>query len=90
MFETVYETIISDELESSGHKVQRQVSVPLIWKDCKLNHGFRTDLIIDNLLLIEVKSVESIDIVHKKQVLTYLKLTGLRLGLLINFIEAFM
>ena len=60
--------------------------IPVIWKDIKLDHGFRADLIVEEKMIVEIKSVKSIEPVHQKQLLTYLRLTNLKLGLLINFI----
>ena len=88
LFESVYEGILFHELTQQGLNVSKQKAIPVIWKDIKMEQGFRADLIIENKVLIEIKSVESIAPVHQKQVLTYLKLTGLKLGLLINFNEA--
>ena len=88
LFESVYEEILFHELTQQGLKVSKQQAIPVIWKDIKMEQGFRADLIVENKVLIEIKSVESISPVHQKQVLTYLKLTGLKLGLLINFNEA--
>jgi len=88
LFESVYEEILFHELTQQGLKVSKQQAIPVIWKDIKMEQGFRADLIVENKVLIEIKSVESIAPVHQKQVLTYLKLTGLKLGLLINFNEA--
>jgi GxxExxY protein len=68
--------------------MQRQKAIPVIWKTVKLELGFRSDLIVENKLLVELKSVEALADVHPKQVLTYLKLSGLKLGLLLNFNEA--
>ena len=87
LFESVYEKILQFELKQKGLTVSQQQAIPVIWKEKKLNHGFRADLIVQNKVLIEVKSVEAIAPVHKKQVLTYLKLTNIKLGLLINFNE---
>lgn len=88
LFESVYETIMEHELINKYHlSVQRQTPLPVIWKDQKLDMGFRTDLIVENKCIIEIKSVEAIASVHHKQVLTYLRLTGIKLGLLINFNE---
>lgn len=88
LFESVYEEILTYELRLKGLLVSRQQSIPVIWQNITMDHGFRADLIVENKLLIEVKSVESIAPVHQKQVLTYLKLSGLKLGLLINFNES--
>ena len=76
------------ELLDRGFKVARQKAIPVIWKELKMEIGFRADLIINNKVIIEIKSVEHILPVHKKQLLTYLKLTNLKLGLLVNFNEA--
>ena len=68
-----------------GLAVERQKQLPVVWKGKKMELGFRTDLIVENKVIIEIKSVQDIHPVHPKQLLTYLKLTGLKLGLLINF-----
>lgn len=85
LLESVYEEILYSELIEIGLKVERQKELPVIWKDKKLDLGFRTDLIVENKVIVEIKSVIEIHPVHPKQLLTYLKLTGLKLGLLINF-----
>lgn len=87
LLESVYETILNYELTSRGLKVERQKPLPVIWNETKMDIGFRADLIVENKVIIEVKSVEQIALVHPKQVLTYLKITRLKLGLLINFNE---
>ncbi len=89
LFESVYEEILNFELLSLGLIVDRQKGIPVYWKNIKMDLGFRADLIVENKLIIELKSVESIAPVHPKQLLTYLKLTGLKLGLLINFNEKY-
>lgn len=88
LFESVYEEVLSYELMQQGLYVSRQQPIPLKWKEVVLDQSFRADLIVENKVIIEIKSVESIAPVHSKQVLTYLKLTGLKLGLLVNFNEA--
>jgi len=88
LFESVYEEILYYELIQKGLNVARQKPIPVIWKEIKMDQGFRADLIVENKVLIEIKSVESIAKVHQKQVMTYLKLTGLKLGLLVNFNES--
>jgi len=88
LFESVYEEILFYELQQRGFKVARQKAIPVMWKELKMEIGFRADLIINNKVIIEIKSVEHILPVHKKQLLTYLKLTDLKLGLLVNFNEA--
>ena len=85
VFETVYEVCLAHELRQRGYRVERQVPVPIVWDGIKFDEGFRADLIIDECVLIELKSIQALDSVHSKQVLTYLRLTEKRLGLLINF-----
>jgi GxxExxY protein len=85
LLESVYEAALDFELQRRGLQVARQIGLPVNYEGVKLELGFRIDLIINNKLIIEVKSVESLAPVHKKQLLTYLRLTDLRLGLLINF-----
>jgi len=87
LLESVYEEIMFYELKSKKLFVERQKPIPLIWKNNKMPIGFRADLIVNEKVLIELKSVEIVAPVHKKQVLTYLKLTDIKLGLLINFNE---
>jgi GxxExxY protein len=85
LFESVYETILEYELQKRGLRVAQQIPLPVQYEEVRLALGFRVDLIIDGKVIIEVKSVEALAPVHKKQLLTYLRLTDLRLGLLINF-----
>ncbi len=87
LLESVYEEILYYELLEQGLKVERQKAIPVIWKDRKMEIGFRADLVVENKVIIELKSVEIIAPVHPKQLLTYLRITGLKLGLLINFNE---
>jgi GxxExxY protein len=87
IFETVYEVSLAHEMRKHGYLVERQVTVPITWDGIKFDEGFRADLIIDNCVLVEVKSIAALDPVHSKQVLTYLRLMDIRLGLLINFGE---
>ncbi|MGD9928696.1 MAG: GxxExxY protein [Mangrovibacterium sp.] len=87
LFESVYEEILVYELIEQGLLVERQKAVPVIWKERKLDHGFRADLVVNNKVIIEIKSVEALAQVHYKQLLTYLRLTSIKLGLLINFNE---
>lgn len=87
LLESVYEEILFHELINQGLKVERQKAIPVIWKDIKMEIGFRADLIVENKVIIELKSVETIAPVHPKQLLTYLRITGIKLGLLINFNE---
>ena len=85
VFETVYEVCLAHELREHGYRVERQVPVPIVWDGIKFDEGFRADLIVDDCVLIELKSIQALEPVHSKQVLTYLRLTKKRLGLLINF-----
>jgi GxxExxY protein len=87
LLESVYEEIMYLELKSFGLNVELQKAIAVIWNDQKLEIGFRADLIVDNKVIIELKSVEELVPVHYKQLLTYLKLTNIKLGLLINFNE---
>lgn len=85
LLESVYEEILYYELTSIGLKVERQKQLPVVWKGKKMELGFRTDLIVEDKVILEIKSVQEIHPVHPKQLLTYLRLTDLKLGLLINF-----
>ena len=85
LLENVYEAAMAYELDKLGHQVQTQVTLPVIYKDVKLELGYRLDLLVDQKVIIEIKSVEELAKVHYKQLLTYLKLTDCKLGLLINF-----
>jgi GxxExxY protein len=87
LFESVYEEIFCYEWDKTGIPYTRQESIPVIHENIKMEIGFRADVIIDDKVLLELKSVEELMDVHCKQVLTYLKLTGIKLGLLINFNE---
>tara|TARA_R110002072_G_scaffold269817_1_gene429213 strand:+ start:587 stop:964 length:378 start_codon:yes stop_codon:yes gene_type:complete len=85
LLESVYEEVLYYELTQEGLNVKRQQNLPVFYKDIIMNVGFRADLIVENKVIVELKSVESIVPVHPKQLLTYLKLSGLKLGLLVNF-----
>ena len=85
LLESVYETIMAYELQKRGLRILRQQAIPVIYEEVRMDLGFRADLIVENKLVVEIKSVEAIAPVHKKQLLTYLRLTDKRLGLLINF-----
>ena len=85
LLESVYEALLADSLRRRGLRVERQKAIPLRWNGVELDEGFRADLLVEDLLLIELKSVESVARVHGKQVLTYLRLMKLPLGLLMNF-----
>ena len=85
LLEAVYEAALTMELESRGLWVQRQVPIVVVYKNTELEMGFRLDLLVENRVIIELKSVEKIERVHFKQLQSYLKLADKRLGLLINF-----
>ena len=85
LLESVYETALAFELQEMGRNVKRQVGIPMKYKDITFDVGFRLDILVDKLVIIEVKSVEMLMDVHHKQLLTYLRLTNKKLGLLINF-----
>lgn len=90
LLEIVYEVLLKHELESKGLTVDRQVPIPIEYKGIKFQQGFKADLIVGSRVIIELKSVETISKAHKKQVLTYLKLSGKKLGFLLNFGESLM
>ncbi len=85
LFESVYETVMAQELVNRGLKVVRQQPIPVVWEDVHMEAGFRADLIVEGKVIIEIKSVEKLAPVHRKQLLTYLRLSGIHLGILINF-----
>lgn len=85
LLESVYERVLAYELDKRGLVVERQVPVPVVYEEVTFEEGFRADLIVDGQIIVELKSVETLAPVHSKQLLTYLKLRDLRLGLLINF-----
>ena len=85
LLEIVYEVTLANRLEKNGLKVARQVRVPIAFEGEEFDEGFRADLIVEGKVILELKSVEKISPVHKKQLLTYLKLTGTKLGFLLNF-----
>jgi GxxExxY protein len=89
LLETVYEVVLARELQDRGLKVERQVCVPIQYKGIRFDEGFRADIIVDGIVILELKSVERVT-AHKKQVQTYLRLTGCKLGYLLNFGEALM
>jgi len=90
LFESVYEVILAHELVQLGLRVERQVPVAIEFHGMTFNEGFRADLIVEGKVIVELKSVEAVSKAHKKQVLTYLKLTGMKLGYLLNFGDALM
>ena len=88
LLESVYQSCILIELESMGIKIQSQVALPIVYRGQKLDgQGFRLDLLVEDTVVVELKSVKNVEAVHKKQLLTYLRLADKPLGLLINFNE---
>ena len=85
LLESAYEACLYYELKSRGLMVQKQKAMPLVYNDIKLDAGYRIDLMVENKIIIEIKSVEALNDVHLAQILTYLKLSDCKLGLLINF-----
>ena len=85
LLESAYENALAYDLKEIGLNIKQQVSMPFIYKEIKLDIGYRLDLLIEDKVIIEIKSVESLAPVHYAQLLTYLKLSKLKLGLLINF-----
>jgi GxxExxY protein len=85
LLESAYEECLFYELKKSGLNIEKQKGLPLIYEDVKLDIGYRLDIIIENKLILEIKSVEALTDVHFAQLLTYLKLTNCKLGMLINF-----
>ncbi|WP_404310781.1 GxxExxY protein [Neorhodopirellula lusitana] len=90
LLESVYQKVMAHELRKRGLIVEEEVPVPVIWDDTKMEVGFRIDLYVNRLLVIELKSVERVAPVHKKMLLTYLRLSDRKLGLLMNFGEELM
>ena len=85
VFESVYETVLATLLERRGLRVERQRLVSFTFDDMRFDQGFRIDLLVERSVIVEVKSLDRLAAVHRKQVLTYLRLTNLRVGLLLNF-----
>jgi GxxExxY protein len=85
LLESVYETVMAYELSERGLQFVRQQPIPIIYKNITIENAFRADLIVEKKVIVELKSVENISPVHKKQLLTYLRLSNKKLGLLINF-----
>lgn len=90
LLETVYEVVLARELRDRGLSVERQRAIPIEYRGLRFDEGFRADLIVDERVIVELKSVERVTAAHAKQVQTYLRLTGCRLGYLLNFGEALM
>lgn len=85
LFESVYEELLSYRLIKRGLRIERQKAVPVIFEEVKMDIGFRADLIVENKVLVEIKSVEALVNIASMQTLTYLRVTGISIGLLINF-----
>src|SRR5262245_36652049 len=90
LLESVYERCLSHELEMRGVENQRQVPLPVVYKGIHLEEGYRIDILVARRVIIEIKAVDSLAPVHEAQLLTYLRLSGLHVGLLLNFHVAFM
>ena len=90
LLETVYEISLAHELHQRGFEVERQVAIPIEYRGLRFDEGFRADLIVERKVIIELKCVERLNNAHRKQLLTYLRLTGLYLGYLLNFSESLM
>lgn len=90
LLESVYEAVMAYELHQAGLHVDCQVSVPINYHGIHFDQGFRADIVVENQVILELKSVEMVNNAHKKQLLTYLRLTGLKLGYLLNFGQALM
>ncbi|MGE9296903.1 MAG: GxxExxY protein, partial [Puniceicoccales bacterium] len=87
LLESVYEAVLAKQLAKRGFNVLRQVAIEVVYDGDRFEEGFRADMIIEGLVIVELKSIECVNNVHRKQLLTYLKLTGLKLGYLLNFGE---
>jgi GxxExxY protein len=85
LLESSYEACLAYELESKGHRVARQVVLPIVYKEVRIDAGYRIDLLVEDRVIIELKHVERTLPIHEAQLITYLKLSGCRIGLLINF-----
>ena len=85
LLESAYEECLSYELQRAGLRVERQKALPIVYKDIKLDCGYRIDILVEDLVVVELKSVDELNPVHEAQILTYLKFSEKKLGLLINF-----
>ncbi|MGD9055800.1 MAG: GxxExxY protein [Desulfobacterales bacterium] len=85
LLESVYEVVLAYEIENRGLSIDRQVAIPIQYDGLAFDEGFRADMVVEDSVILELKSVELVAPVHKKQLLTYLRLTGKKLGLLLNF-----
>jgi len=85
LLESVYEHCLAEELNQNGLNVERQVPIPVCYREAKLDVGFRLDLLVEKKVIVEVKAIDALASIHTAQVLTYLRFTQVRLGYLINF-----
>ena len=85
LLESVYEVVLAYEIEKRGLKIEKQVSIPIQYDELVFDEGFRADMVVEDSVVLELKSVESVAPIHKKQLLTYLRLADKKLGLLLNF-----
>ncbi len=85
LLESAYEECLVYELQQKGYKIERQKPIPIIYKEIKLDYGYRIDILVENKVLLELKSIEAIAPVHEAQILTYMKFSDTKIGLLINF-----
>ena len=85
LLESIYESALAIELRSKDINVEQQIQIPVVYKGKAIGLGFRADIIVENKLIVEIKSVKKLVDIHHKQLLTYLKLTDIKLGLLVNF-----
>ncbi|HOR40606.1 MAG: GxxExxY protein [Bacteroidales bacterium] len=85
LLESAYEECLVYELQQRGYKVERQKPVPVVYKDIKLDYGYRIDILVEDKILLELKSVDALAPVHEAQLLTYMKFSAIKIGLLINF-----
>ncbi len=85
LLESVYETCLVEELRQRGLTTERQIGVPVVYGDVRMDVGFRLDLLVEKCVVVEIKSIDALASIHTAQVLTYLRFSGLRLGYLINF-----
>lgn len=85
LLESAYQACTAFELVEKGHKIEQQKPLPIIYREVKLDCAYRLDLLVDNLVIVEIKAVDKLDSVHQAQLMSYLKLSGCKVGLLINF-----
>jgi GxxExxY protein len=85
LLESVYETCLCHRLVKAGLNISKEKAIPVVFEDIRLECGYRADIVVENKVIIEVKAVEALNEIHKAQLLTYLRLTELKLGLLMNF-----